>query len=77
MPIIKFDFTDEAVNKLDELVQSSASTTTRAEVLRKALGIYDYISNKRNEGYALSLSLAKGSNKIYIPSCSVFWEQDS
>lgn len=64
MKRIEFDFSNESVSKLDELVERTNSAT-RAELLRRALSVYEYLKNQTDQGYKINLS--KDDEKILIP----------
>jgi len=49
---LQFDFSDDAVQRLDFIVDKTESTS-RAEVVRNALRVYEYLVTKTNEGYSL------------------------
>jgi metal-responsive CopG/Arc/MetJ family transcriptional regulator len=46
---VQFDFSKDSLRKLDELVESTGAST-RAELIRRALGLYSEVlsANRRN-----------------------------
>jgi|WetSurMetagenome_2_1015567.scaffolds.fasta_scaffold1735764_1 hypothetical protein len=62
---LQFDFSEDAVSRLDDLVKKTASPT-RAELVRKSLRFFEYISDKLKDGYRLELS--KDKDKIALPT---------
>ena len=51
---LQFDFSNRAVERLDALVKA-ADCASRAEVVRNALRVYEYLVAKRHEGYEVEL----------------------
>jgi len=51
---LQFDFTEDALALLDKL-KDKADLTSRAEAVRKALKLYDFIYDKTQEGYSINL----------------------
>ena len=49
---LQFDFSEDAIGRLDAIVTKTDSMS-RAEVVRNALRVYEYIVKKTNEGYNL------------------------
>lgn len=50
---LQFDFSEEAVKRLDELVTRTDSAS-RAEVIRSSLKLYEYAVGMINDGYRLN-----------------------
>ena len=59
---LQFDFSEEAVQRLDGLVTATESAT-RAEVIRNALRVYDYLVRKDKDGYEIEL-VKEGDGKV-------------
>jgi metal-responsive CopG/Arc/MetJ family transcriptional regulator len=57
---LQFDFTDEAVERLDELRQRCGASS-RAEVVRRALMLLEFITNCEASGEKVSIRTAKGA----------------
>lgn len=49
---LQFDFSTDAIDRLDSLVKSSG-LSTRAELIRNSLKVYEYLSQMTREGYKL------------------------
>lgn len=49
---LQFDFSEDAILRLDDIVTKTDSTS-RAEVVRNALRVYEYIVTKTGDGYDL------------------------
>lgn len=49
---VQFEFTVESVERLERLIDTTDSVS-RAEVVRKALKLYDYIVDKTKDGYVM------------------------
>jgi metal-responsive CopG/Arc/MetJ family transcriptional regulator len=60
MPIVSFEFSDEALQKLNE-IRKKAEARTNAEVFRDALRIYEWILKTEAEGNKLALIKPDGS----------------
>jgi hypothetical protein len=52
---VQFDFAPEALERVDRLVEVTEATT-RADVVRNALRIYEWLVEKAREGKAMSLN---------------------
>jgi metal-responsive CopG/Arc/MetJ family transcriptional regulator len=61
---LQFDFSIDAVNKLDNLVKST-DAISRAEVVRNALRLYDLIMSWQIEGH--KVEILKDDEKYIIP----------
>ena len=59
---LQFDFSEEAVQRLDGLVTATESAT-RAEGIRNALRVYDYLVRKDKDGYEIEL-VKEGDGKV-------------
>lgn len=62
-PILQFRFSPDAVERLDAL-KGKGFCSTRAEVVRNALRLYEFLLEKSDEGY--KVQLVKGKEKITI-----------
>ena len=62
---LQFDFSDEAVKRLDKLVTQTDSAS-RAEVLRNSLKLYEYAIRMMNEGYTLNFD-KDGKTMTVVP----------
>ncbi len=62
---LQFDFTEGAVQNLDNLVENSGSST-RAEVVRNALRTYESISDMTRSGYEMVLRKDQ-EERVVIP----------
>jgi hypothetical protein len=51
---LQFDFSTEAVNRLDN-IKDATNSASRAEVLRNSLRVYEYFYNMLKEGYEIKL----------------------
>ena len=51
---LQFDFSNDAVKRLDAMVKTT-DAASRAEVMRNALRIYEYINLKLKDGYQVEL----------------------
>jgi hypothetical protein len=60
---LQFDFSENSVKSLDTLVDFTESSS-RAEVVRNALRLYEYALRMMSEGYELTLQ--KGDEKITL-----------
>lgn len=60
---LQFRFSSDAVKRLDEIVDKTSSGN-RAEVVRNALRIYEYLIDQSNQGY--SIQLVKENEKITL-----------
>jgi hypothetical protein len=60
---LQFDFSVDAVERLDEMVQDTNSSS-RAELVRNSLRCYEFLFKKIQEGYELKLE--KGSEKVTV-----------
>ncbi|MCP4108182.1 MAG: hypothetical protein GY749_22000 [Desulfobacteraceae bacterium] len=60
---LQFRFSSEAVKRLDQIVKKTFSST-RAETVRNALRIYEYLVEQTEKGY--SVQLVKGEDKITL-----------
>jgi|SRR3989304_9625628 len=56
---VQFDFAPEALNRLDRLMQMTESTT-RADVVRNALRVYEWLVTKAIEGKEMTLTSQRG-----------------
>jgi len=61
--ILQFRFSPDAVERLDSL-KSKNYFSTRAEVIRNALRLYEYFIEKSEEGY--TVQLVRGEEKLTI-----------
>lgn len=61
---LQFDFSDEAVKRLDEIVER-IHASTRAEVVRRALKLYDWVTWELNHKEA-SIALDKNGKLFYF-----------
>ena len=52
---LKFDFSVEAIERLDEIVKLTGSSS-RGKALRNALSLYEYIVDKYMEGYQVEFT---------------------
>lgn len=60
----QFEFSDEAVNSLERVLQNTDSST-KADAIRKALRFYEYVCSKAKDGYEFELK--KEDRTISIP----------
>lgn len=60
---LQFDFSQKAVSRLDGLVKSTESTS-RAEVIRRSLKLYEIVNEKYGEGYSLELTKDDDRTKL-------------
>ncbi len=51
---LQFDFSEDAIGRLDQLVKDTDSAS-RAEVIRNALRVYEYLVNQKREGYEVNI----------------------
>ncbi len=65
---LQFRFSVEAIKRLDHLKEKSSSST-RAEVIRNALQVYEYLIEQSDKGY--SVQLVKGAEVMTIVPMSV------
>lgn len=59
---LQFDFADYAVNRLDQLVAETESSS-RAEVIRDALKLYEHLLMRAKEGYDIQLCKDDGEKR--------------
>lgn len=64
-PRVQFEFTEESLAKLDELVEDSGCAT-RAELLRRALSVYAELSVVSERGAEIFYSEDGGKNKTRL-----------
>ena len=62
---MQFDFSKDAVSRLDTLVETTESSS-RAEVIRKSLKLYEYVNDMVDEGYSIELSKDKERTKVKL-----------
>ncbi len=60
---MQFDFSKDAVSRLDTLVVTTESSS-RAEVIRKSLKLYEYVNEMADDGYSIELS--KGNKRTIL-----------
>lgn len=60
---LQFDFSEDAVNRLQFLAEMTESST-KAEVVRRSLRFYEYAVKMMHDGYVLELK--KENDKITI-----------
>jgi Arc/MetJ-type ribon-helix-helix transcriptional regulator len=62
---MQFDFSKDAVSRLDTLVETTESSS-RAEVIRKSLKLYEYVNEMVDDGYSIEVSKGKERTKIKL-----------
>jgi len=62
---LQFDFSEEAARRLDELKELTESTTN-AEVIRRALRLFEFIVHQTKNGYEVELT-KNGKTVIFDP----------
>ena len=62
---VQFDFSEESVKSLDTIVEKTRSVS-RAEVVRKALRLYDYSIRRHDEGYRMQFVNKETKDKIEV-----------
>ena len=67
---LQFDFSDDAVERLDAVVKTTGASS-RAEVIRNALRLYDYTVNKIQDGYDLNFIKSGEEGDIRVPGTFV------
>jgi len=60
---LQFDFSEDAVERLDDLVKKTDSAS-RAEVVRSSLKLYEYAIEMLNSGYTLNFE--KDGNTVTV-----------
>ena len=60
---LQFDFSKDAVEKLDE-IKKRTNSATRAEVVRRSLRLYDWITYELNQGAVFGIE--KEGKLIYF-----------
>ena len=60
---LQFKFSEDAIERLDKLKIATAASS-RTEVVRNALRVYEYMNTMINEGYELELQ--KDGNRISV-----------
>ncbi len=60
---LQFDFSEKSVESIDDLVDATDSKT-RAEVVRKALSVYEKLNGYLDEGWQIELT--KGEERISV-----------
>lgn len=64
---LQFDFSRKAVERLDELKVVTGSGS-RAEIIRNALRVYEYLVEMKEEGYKIQLGKNQETTKgIALP----------
>ena len=63
---LQFEFSDKAIEKLDELVQR-CEESTRAAVMRNAIKFYNYIIDQVDNGYQIQLAKNGETTTIVAP----------
>ena len=61
---LQFDFSEDAVERINKIAQITESRTN-AEVVRRSLKFYEYVVQKMKEGY--NLEFEKDGEKLIIP----------
>ena len=62
---LQFEFSEDAVNRLDNIVYETDSAT-RAEAVRNALRLYDYVIRQVSKGYSMYFENEEG-RKHQVP----------
>lgn len=65
---LQFDFSDEAIEDLDNL-KNLTKSASRVEVIRRALRFYEYTARMVSDGYQVELT--KGKTKLVLAPVSV------
>ncbi len=60
---LQFDFTSEAVDRLDEL-KNRINAPTKAEVVRRSLRLFDWITREMEQGAIIGIE--KDGKLIYL-----------
>ena len=60
---LQFDFSEESLVRLEKLINETEAST-KAEVVRNALKLFEFAVNKTKDGY--SLKLEKDGEKIEV-----------
>jgi len=63
---LQFDFSSEAVNKLDNMVRATEAAS-RAEVVRNALRLYDTLILWKREGYQFQIIKGRDKQTVAFP----------
>ncbi|HWR97290.1 MAG TPA: ribbon-helix-helix protein, CopG family [Candidatus Methanoperedens sp.] len=62
---LQFDFSQEAVDKLDEL-KDRLGASSRAEVIRRALALMDRVSTSSQAGAEITIKSPKGEKQHLV-----------
>lgn len=60
---VQFDFSEEALDRVDKL-RDITDASSRVEVIRNSLRVYDYMVKKQREGYKIEMK--RRGHKILI-----------
>ena len=61
---LQFDFSDDAIERLDNISQM-IEARTKAEVVRRSLKFYEYVVQRMKEGY--NLEFERDGERLIIP----------
>ena len=64
---VQFDFTPEALKSMDE-IKNRTGATTRAEVVRSAIKLYDWFTDEVKEDYVVEVQDRQGNVVFKIPA---------
>ncbi len=64
---VQFDFTPEALRRLEDL-KEQVEASTKAEVIRNSLKLYEWFVNQVDPSYIIDVKDAKGNLVFRIPA---------